>query len=67
MAILLNGGSSEIWAAERRGPTADAALMLAVPTMVALFFIKSKRANLVVLMLLIALVLLQAVAGAVEI
>ena len=64
LAALLEGGSGEIWAAERRGPVADAALMLAVPTTIALFFVKSKRANLVLLVLLNALVLLEAVAGA---
>jgi hypothetical protein len=41
--------------------------MLAVPTTIALFFVKSKRANLVLLVLLNALVLLEAVPGAAEI
>jgi hypothetical protein len=40
--------------------------MVAVPTTFALFFVKSKRTNLVLLALLNALVLLEAVAGAVE-
>ena len=67
LAALLDGGSGEIWAAERRGPVADAAFMIAVPTTFVLFFVKSKRANLVLLALLNSLVLLEAVAGAVEI
>ena len=63
-AALLEAGGAEIAQAETRGPVADAALLLALPTIIALFIVKSKRANLALLALLNALVLVDAVAGA---
>jgi hypothetical protein len=63
-AAALQAGGAVIVEAETRGPIADVALVLALPTTIALFFVKSKRANLALLILLNALVLVDAVAGA---
>ena len=61
---LLEAGGAAIQEAEAHGPIGDAAQLLAVPVTIALFFVKSKRANLALLALLNALVVVDAVAGA---
>jgi len=63
-AALLEAGGAAIVEAETRGPIAEAAVVLAFPAAVALFFVKSKRANLALLVLLNALVVADAVAAA---
>jgi len=61
---LLEAGGAAVQEAEAHGPIRDAAVLLSLPVMIALFFVKSKRANLVLLALLNALVVVDAVAGA---
>jgi len=63
-ALLLEAGGAAIQAAEAHGPIGDAAVLLALPVAIALFFVKTKRANLALLALLNALVVVDAVAGA---
>ena len=63
-ALLLEAGGATVESVETRGPIGEAAVLLALPAAVALFFVKSKRANLALLALLNALVLADAVAGA---
>ncbi|HYI64943.1 MAG TPA: hypothetical protein VEW71_08670 [Allosphingosinicella sp.] len=63
-AVALEAAGTAIVEAETRGPVGDAALLLALPSLIALFFVKSKRANLALLILLNALVLVEAAAGA---
>lgn len=48
---------------ETRGPVGDAALLLALPALIALFFVGSKRVSLILLLLLNLLVLVEAVAA----
>jgi hypothetical protein len=50
--------------AEARGPVGNAAVLLSGAALIALWFVKSKRANLVLLVLLDGLVLVEAVAAA---
>jgi hypothetical protein len=64
-AIALEATGGAIAEAEARGPVADAALALALPALIALFFVKSKRANLALLLLLNALVWVEAAAAVV--
>lgn len=63
-ALALESRGIAIAEAEQRYPVGDAALLLALPALIALFFVKSKRANLALLLLLNALVLVEALAGA---
>ena len=63
-AAVLEARGLRIEEAERPAAIADAALLLAVPALIALFFVTSKRANLALLALLNGLVLVEAVAGA---
>ena len=62
-AIAFEATGGQIAEAEARGPVADAALALALPALIALFFVKSKRANLALLVLLNALVWIEAAAA----
>jgi hypothetical protein len=62
-AVALEAAGGTIAEAEIRGPVADMALLLALPSLVALFFVKSKRANLALLVLLNALVWIEAIAA----
>ena len=62
-AAMLEAGGFRIEAASR-SPLGDAAFLLSAPTLIALWFVKSKRANLVLLMLLNLMVLIEAVASA---
>jgi len=64
VALALEAAGQGIVEAEARGPVGDVALLLALPALTALFFVKSKRANLILLLLLNGLVLVEAVAGA---
>ena len=64
-ALALDAAGGTIAEAETRGPVADVALLLAMPSLVALFFVKSKRANLALLILLNVLVLVEAIAAVV--
>ena len=62
-AAALEASGLRIEEAEARGPVGDAAALLAGPALIALWFVKTKRANLVLLVLLNALVLVEAVAA----
>ena len=63
-AAALEASGLRIEETEGRGAVSDAALLLAAPALIALFFVKSKRANLALLVALNALVLVEAAAVA---
>jgi hypothetical protein len=64
IAAALAAGGAAIVEAETRGPVGDLALLVQLPALIALFFVRSKRASLVLLALIDGLVLIEAVAGA---
>ena len=63
-AAALEASGLGVEEVETRGVVGDAALLLSAPALITLYFVKSKRANLVLLVLLNALVLIEAVADA---
>lgn len=63
-AAALAAAGARIVEAETRGPVGDAALLVQLPLLIALFFVRSKRASLILLILVDGLVLVEAVADA---
>jgi hypothetical protein len=62
-ALLLAASGARIAEAETRGPVGDAALLVQLPALLALLFVRSKRTSLALLVLANALVVVEAVAA----